>query len=105
MSRWNPESLKEYTDVRLREVERRLAEGNQMREQMGAQKNQFVERELYDERHELLKNQVSTLSQAVARLEGGRALRASTVGWALAGLGLIISVVVVIVNIATSGTP
>lgn len=90
--------------VALRELERRLDEMNELRRQITAERGIYMTREMYDQKHDELEHLVGQLTAKVSTIEGGNIVKASTITWALASLGLAITVVVVLINLITSGS-
>lgn len=93
--------VEEKTELARREVDRRMEGMNELRAQIEQERGQYMTRELYDQRHEALVGRVGRLDNRLATLEGGTQIRAATVGWLIAGLGLILTVVIVVVNVLT----
>jgi len=89
--------------VPLRELERRLNEMNELRRQIIAERGIYMTREMYDQKHDELEHLVVQLTAKVSTIEGGNIVKSSTITWALAGLGVVITLVVVFINLATSG--
>lgn len=87
----------------LRELERRLDEMNELRRQITAERGIYLTREMYDQKHDELEGLVAEVSGRLAVIEGGNIVKAGTITWALAGLGIVITIVVVLINLATSG--
>jgi hypothetical protein len=46
---------------------------------------------------------LNRMENRVAAMEGGNVIKAGTIGWGLAGLGVLVMVVAILVNVLTSG--
>ena len=92
----------EAIEIAREDVERRLDGMNEVREQISSERGRYLTREMYDERHQVLTDLVGSLENRVSAIEGGSLIKAATIGWLLAGMGLLITIVVVVVNVVTA---
>ncbi len=120
------------TRIAKTEVDRRLGDMNQLREQINRERGTYVDKDsyekrheeirerldriqlnvsdyvqkgFYDEHHEEIRRRLGEVENRLATIEGGNLVKASQIGWLLAGLGLVITIVVVVVNLLVSGGP
>jgi predicted RNase H-like nuclease (RuvC/YqgF family) len=97
------EGMRTSTDVAKDEIDRRLDDMNELRRQIEAERGRYIDVDRYDERHEELQKQLNRMENRVAAMEGGNVIKAGTIGWGLAGLGVLVTVVAILVNVLTSG--
>jgi hypothetical protein len=95
------EGMRISTQVAKEEIDRRLDEMNMLRRQIESERGAYVDIARYEERHEDLGNRLTSLENRVAVMEGGNTIKAGTISWGIAGLGVVITVVVIIVNVLT----
>ena len=106
---WDVDTLKEHIDrilgeqekareIAKGEVDRRLDQMNELRDQIDAERGRYLSVERYEDRHRELERTISAHESRLSNLEGGNQIKASTVTWVLAVLGLFVTVVVIGVN-------
>lgn len=89
------------TSVAKTEVDRRLDEMNELRRQIEKERGRYLEVDRYDERHEDIQNLVNSLDRRLSTIEGGSQIKATTIGWGIAAMGVALTVIVVVVNVLT----
>lgn len=118
---WTFDTFKTYFEARLTALEqsievakqandRRLDDMNKLREQINEERGHYVSRDLYDQRHEELIKRLNAhegeadkrfaaIESRVSSAEGAYRVKASTIGWLIAGMGVLITILVVIGNL------
>jgi len=101
---WDVDTLKEYVErildeqtearkIAKAEVDRRLDAMNELRDQIDSERGRYVEREMYDQRHQDLERRVGGVEGRLSNIEGGIQIRAATIGWGLAALAVLIAAI------------
>jgi hypothetical protein len=80
------ESVEKAIDIAKEVLDLRLQGLNHLREEFTKQQGKFVERTLYDERHDALEKQANSLEKRVASTDG--LVKALLVMFALGGVGV-----------------
>lgn len=91
--------------TRLETTARIEAQISEVRDRQLQETNTYVREIPYTARHEELQGRIGELASRLSTIEGGNVYKTGTIGWLFAGLGLVITVVVIVVNVLTSGAP
>jgi hypothetical protein len=101
-----------YKDLKANELREQIGEE---RAEVARERSNFLNVDDYERRHQdLIKvsearyasmtKDIRDLSERLKEMEGGNIVKSSTITWALGGLGVVVTIIVVLANLITSGS-